>query len=167
MTGRAWFTWALLPPVVLLLVLSFGLAPASRLAPLWVLVPTTVLLLVQLLMDSSPRVRERLRVLQGATVDVPVSETRAAEPEPAPATVYPGSRRGREVRVVFWLALLIGLIYAVGFVLSTALFLLAYLRKESGLGWGRAVTLAAVATAVVYLVFGVVARVPFPPGVLF
>ena len=167
MTSRRWFTGALVLVVGLLLVQSLALPPASRLAPLWVLVPTAVLLLVQLLLDVSPRVRERLHALQGPVVNAPGQRFPAAEAEGSPGAVHAGSRRTREIRVLFWMAWLIGLMYLVGFVLSTALFLLPYLRTESGLGWRRSVVLTAVATGVTYLVFGLVARVPFPPGVLF
>jgi hypothetical protein len=167
MTGRRWFTGALVLMVGLLLVQSLALAPASRLAPLWALVPTAVLLLVQLLLDVSPRASERLHALRGTGVKVPAQHVPVAETEAAPGTVHSGSRRTRELRVVIWMAWLIGLMYFVGFVLSTALFLLPYLRTESGLGWGRSVVLTAVATGVAYLVFGLVARVPFPWGVLF
>jgi hypothetical protein len=164
MTTRGWFTGALLLLVVVFLSQSLALTPASRLAPLWVLLPTAVLLLVQLLVEVSPRLGERLLIPQGAVV---VPGTRSPDRESAHDSVPPGDRSSRELRVVFWIAWLIGLMYLVGFLLSTALFLLPYLRLESRIGWGRSAVLTAVATGVIYVVFGVVARVSFPAGVLF
>jgi hypothetical protein len=146
---------------------SLALAPASRLAPLWALLPTGALLLVQLLLDVSPRVRERLHAFTGTGENLPGQHVSGGETKAVPGATHSGSRRTRELRVVSWLAWLIALMYLVGFVLSTALFLLPYLLTESELGWGRSVVLTALATAVTYLVFGLVARVPFPPGVLF
>jgi hypothetical protein len=131
-----------------------------------VLLPTAVLLLVQLLVEVSPRLGERLLILQGAVV-VPGTRSPPTDRESAHHSVLPGDRSSRELRVVLWIAWLIGLMYLVGFLLSTALFLLPYLRLEPRIGWGRSAVLTAVATGVIYVVFGVVARVSFPAGVLF
>ena len=166
MRSRPWFSAALLFSVGVLLAQSFALSPASRMAPLWVLVPTIALLLVQLLLDAIPPLGRRLSLLQEGAV-APGSEGARAISEPAPDAGPSRDLGSRELRLVLWLAWLMGLMYLVGFLLSTVLFLLPYLRVESGVGWGRSVVLTGVATAVVYLVFGVVARVPFPPGILF
>jgi len=166
MTTRRWFTALLLLLVGALIVQSLTLTPASRLAPLWVLVPTAVLLVVQLLMDASPQVRERLSILRGAVVE-PGTGSPLAGKEPVHGSAPAANGRIRGLRVALWIAWLIGLMYLVGFLLATALFLLPYLRMESGIGWGRSVMLTALATGAIYVVFAVVARVPFPPGVLF
>jgi hypothetical protein len=164
-TNRGWFTALLLLLVGVLLAQSLALAPASRLAPLWVLVPTAVLLLVQILLDLSPRARDRLSFLQ-TTVVVPGVGRPPTGPEVTLANLPAGDRRTRELRVILWITWLTGLVYLVGFLLSTALFLLPFLRLEARIGWLRSLVLAAVAIGVIYVVFGVVARVPFPAGIL-
>ncbi|HUP52284.1 MAG TPA: hypothetical protein VM198_07400 [Longimicrobiales bacterium] len=166
MTTRSWFTAGLLLLVGILLVQTLALTPASRLAPVWVLVPTAVLLLLQLLVDVSPRLGERLRILQGAML-VPAARSLSADTEPTHVSLPTRDRRNRELRVVVWIAWLITLMYLVGFLLATALFLLPYLRMESRIGWGRSAVLTAAAAGAIYVAFGVVARVTFPAGVLF
>lgn len=166
MRTRAWFTAVLLVLVGVLLAQSLALSSASRLAPLWALVPTAALLVVQLLVDLRPLLGERLRILQGAVL-VPGAGTSGASPDVASESVSDGSRRRRELRIVLWMGGLIVLMYLVGFLVSTVLFLLPYLRIESRIGWARAAVFTAVATGVIYFAFGVLARVPFPPGVLF
>lgn len=166
MTTRVWFTGALLLLVGILLVQSLALSPASRLAPLWALLPTTALLLVQLLVDLRPRLGEPRGVLQNEG-GVAVTDTPEAEPEPAAESAPPLDRRNRESRIVIWIAWAIGLMYLSGFLISTVLFLLPYLRIEARMGWGRSVMLTGVATAAIYLAFGVMAQVRFPPGILF
>jgi hypothetical protein len=166
MTTRSWFTAGLLLLVGILLVQSQALTPASRLAPVWVLVPTAVLLLLQLLVDVRPRLGERLRILQGAML-VPAAHSLSAGAEPTHVSLPTRDRRSRELRVVVWIAWLIALMYLVGFLLATALFLLPYLRMESRIGWVRSAVLTAAAAGAIYVAFGVVARVTLPAGVLF
>jgi hypothetical protein len=161
---RIWFSATLLLIVGIFLAESFALRPAARMAPLWALLPTLALLVLQVLVDASPRLRGRLSLLQERVI---VPDTGGASVPEAGEEFGPRDRPSRELRLVFWLAWLMGLMYLVGLLPSTVLFLIPYLRSESGLGWGRSVVLTGVATAVIYVAFGLMARVPFPSGILF
>jgi hypothetical protein len=148
------------------LVQTLFLAPGSRLAPLWVILPTLALLVLELalevsslpdgaffnalrrdtLLGTSERVELRLRLYRTT-----------AEKRP---------RRARELRVVLWGGLLLMLIYAVGFLAAVPLYLVPYLRVEARVSWGRTLVTTLLITGFFYLVFGVLLNVPFPPALL-
>jgi len=168
MTTRGAFTVALLLLVGVLVEQSFQLTPASRVAPLWVLLPTAALLLVQLFVDFNPRPGVPRPILESALA----ASRRSSEPSDSAGSTTDAPSRGearrkRELRLLAWVTWLIGLVYLLGILPSTALFLFPYLRFESRLGWTTSAILAALTTGVIHLVFGVVARVPFPSAVLF
>jgi hypothetical protein len=120
------------------------LAPLSRIAPLWVLLPTALLTGVQLARDA--RIRSD-------------SVRRAS-----PAAV---SRRRRQIRITLWIAAAAALVYLVGFMIAAGLFLLFYIGVESSLGWRRSLLVSAGTLGVLYLVFDLLAGMRFPVGVIF
>ena len=170
MTSRTWFTVGLLCLVGVLVQQSLQLAPASRVAPLWALLPTAVLLLAQLLADLNPRLGATRLIFRGS-VAVPSRDAQpkgTAEGEAASDPVAAREdRRRRALRMLSWIVGLLGLVYFLGVYLATAVFLLLYLRLESRLRWTSSAVLATLATGLTYVVFGIVARVPFPPAALF
>lgn len=137
------FTATLLAFTGTLIVSSLWLVPASRVAPLWVLVPTAALLLLRL-------------ALELRTVLHP--------PSPANGRTSPTHERRRLTSIVAWIAFLMVLVYLLGMFVAIALFLVPFLIREAGLRPRSAVLLAAVVLAVVGLAFGVLADIPFPEG---
>jgi hypothetical protein len=135
-----WFTVFVLTAAAALLWESTTLGALSRLAPLWVLVPTTVLAGVQLAKDLG----------------------RPAAPEEGAS-----ARRRRQLRIALWIGALAGLVYLLGFLPATAAFLLLYLRLEVKAEWGSSVLLTAVIVASIFLTFQVLAEMSFPEGRLF
>jgi hypothetical protein len=159
MKATTLFTITLLAFTCVLIVECVTLSPASRAAPLWVLVPTVVLLLVLLLPDTLPRLRRRVggdgdgagpeRSFDARSVGGPEWPRRDAE-------------RWRGARITGWLLLLIGLVDTCGFFVAVPLFVVPYLRLEAGLRWSRSALFAAALVGALYLVFGVWVDVPFP-----
>lgn len=148
------------------LVQTLYLAPGSRLAPLWVILPTLALLALELalelsslpdraffgalrrdtLLGTSERVELRLRLHLTANGKSP--------------------RRSRELRMALWGGLLVTLVYTVGFLAAVPLYLVPYLRIEVHAAWSRTLAMTVLITGFFYLVFGVLLNVPFPPALL-
>ncbi len=165
MTQKTWFTAFLLVLTGLLLAESLVLSPLATRAPFWVLVPTLALLGLQLSLDLRPSLLHRRRILRDSLLDVS-----AQPPSELVRRVWkaePGERHQREIRLALWIALLVGGLYLVGLALSAAVFLLAYLRTEAGVGWRGSVLITAATLGVMYLAFGVLVPVPLPEPLLF
>jgi hypothetical protein len=164
-TQRALFTGFLSLVTMLLLVRTLALSPGSRLAPLWVVIPTLALLLVQLALDLVPRITLRVPALQadslfGASAHLDAwRRTRSGETRPE-------VRRRRALRIALWIGGLVVLVRVAGFLPAVPLFLAPYLHVEAGMGWPRSVGVAALTTAVIYLIFGPLLGVSFPEGLI-
>lgn len=159
------FTALLLVATLVALARILPLAPGSRLAPLWVVLPTLALLMLQVVLDASHTRRSRLRALRedslfGTPGRVDQRLDRAGSGDES------GRRRIREARMVFWGGTLLGLVYAVGFFWAVPLYLAPYLRAEAGLTWTRATLAASTMAVLLYVAFVWVLELPFPPGVL-
>lgn len=159
MKGRTLFTLGLLAFTCALIVESLTLSPASRAAPLWVLVPTAVLLLVRLVPAAVPPLRRG-----GPANGIGAGAERSfdARTVGGPAWSRPDAARWRGARITGWLLLLIALIDAVGFFVAIPLFVVPYLRAEAGLRWRASCVFAVVLLGVLYVVFGVWVDVRFP-----
>jgi hypothetical protein len=143
-TGRIAFTGLLLAGILGLLTLATTLGPLAGLAPLWVLVPTSVLAALQLFRDV------RAAPLAKAAADAG----------------SPGTRR-RQLRITLWLVGFAGSVFLFGFLPAASPFLFSFLRCETGTSVPRALTTTLVTIALVYVVFGVVGGIALPGGVLF
>ena len=154
------FTVALTIVTVALLVETLQLAPASRLAPLWVIVPTLALLALE------------LTGLAGGAVASPASNHVTGgggrvSPEEGAGNGSSPVPPGRAFRLVLWGGVLLTLVWTLGFLAAVPLYLAPYLRSEAGLSWRRSLGLTALTAALFWAVFGVLMRAPFPRGVLF
>ena len=136
------FTLFLLFVAAVLLAQTRALAPLSRVAPLWVLVPTAALTVVQLFRDARNALRH--------------------ETEPATAAI-----RLRQLRITLWIAAATALVYLLGLLIGSAVFLLLYIRAESSTGWRQSLLVTAATISAIYLVFVVLADMRFPAGALF
>lgn len=142
--GGTWFTLFMLILAGVLLAQTALLAPLSRIAPLWVLVPTVLMTVFQLVRDA--RIRS--------------DSVRRASPEAV-------ARRSRQIRITLWISVAAALVYAFGYMIAAGGFLLLYLRLESALGWWRSLGVSLGTVGVLYLVFVVLAGMSFPLGALF
>jgi hypothetical protein len=139
---RLAFTALLCLFAALLLWQTLALGRVARLAPLWVIVPTFGLLLLQLVLDLFPQLARRLP--RGWTF----GPAEAGTPELAPETLgsamagISDRRGGREAETLAWLAGLAVIVQVVGVILAVPLFLFAYLVSRSGEPWWRAAAFA-------------------------
>lgn len=143
-----------------LLVTTFGLSPLARLAPLWVLVPTTLLALVQIARDALAEPEDAAG--SGGPWDLASSSSPGGGQARDPAS----GGRAREVRGLAWVFALMALVYLIGIFAATALFLAPFLRLEAGMRWRASLPTTAAVIACLYLVFGVLVDVPFPEAML-
>ncbi len=165
MSARVGFTGALLAISSVLMVQSLLLSPNARLAPLWVVCPTLILLCVQLARDlRRTRPRRAPILLDFALRGRP--DTSGAGPDGS-GTPSSGTQPRRELRLIGWLAWLCSAVYMVGFLPAAVLFLLPFLRWEAKVGWGASSILTAVTLGLLFVAFGMVAGIPFPEGMLF
>ena len=163
--GRLLFTAALLLVSLFLFRETLSLSVPGRAAPIRVLVPVIVLLLV--LIEAELREARRSR---GNAASAPETASRALREGvvvggaawSGGGQVGGGQVAERTVRLFGWIALLLTAVYLVGYFPALPLFLVPYLLREARMEWRRALLLAAVLTTGVYLVFGVWVELPFP-----
>ena len=135
--------------VVVVIYQSLALGRVARLVPLTVAVPTLGLLLVHLLRGRFPalgRVTEQPGLRSILTRPAGPAGRRAPD-SPAPSSATPAAS---PARIFVWMAILMSLVYALGFLVAGPIFLAAYLRLVAGARW-----------RVVVVVTGVVASVPY------
>jgi hypothetical protein len=143
--------------VFLILVGSYVVYSASRWSfktgffPLAVAIPLIILALAHLLMEFFGPPEK---------TGGPAVETEFSKETP------PEVARRRAVAVFSWIAGFIALVYLVGFPVSVPLFVLFFLRLQSGVGWWQSVGLTAVAWGFFYVLFERVVRLQFEDGLL-
>lgn len=147
---RQFFTLALFAFAAMMLVATAGLSEVGRLVPLAVLVPTLVLLLIQLCLDLAPGFEQKHSLLDKKDVfGIERMRLKAAE-EAANSEV---SRGRRELSVFAWVTLIAGLMYLFGSLIGLPLFLLLYLKVRSGEGWALSIGVSGVMFVFLYGVF--------------
>jgi len=166
--SSALFTVGLLVVTVLLLVESLNLSDASRAAPIQVLVPTLLLLMVRLGLDLRGDA-DPLAIGRGqrsaAGVEAGTAPVAGVTVGGAP-WLRVGAGRWRSLRIAGWIGLLTGLVYLLGFFAAVPLFLLGYLRLETEVGWWGGLAFAAIVAGAIYMIFGVLVNLPFPEPAL-
>ena len=138
----ALFTGLLLLATLVIGVEILALNPHARLAPLWAIIPTLVLLLVQLCLELWPGFAREARqiVLRSAANDKIVERLEMA----APAGSQANAERSvaRECEAFAWLALLLIAVLAFSLDWGVAAFLLCYLLVRTSLPVWRSGLLA-------------------------
>lgn len=137
--NRQLFTLALLGFAAVILYATAGLSEVGRLVPLAVLVPTLVLLLVQLCLDVAPGFVQKHSLLEQKDV-FGIEQMR---PTPAEEATSSAASRGRRKLSVFaWVAMIPALVYLLGPLIALPLFLLLYLKVRSKEGWAVSIGMA-------------------------
>jgi len=83
-----------------------------------------------------------------------------------PLDLPQGEDRVRLLKLVALLLVYFLAIPWLGFLVSSVLFCILLIRLLSDLSWQRSTAYAAIMTAVVYLIFIAILKVPMPPGIL-
>lgn len=142
----------------------------TQLTPLVVGVPTLVLLLALLTVQTSSRAaafasRFAAGDVLGVEDQVREMQTRTEESTEGQTGGEPGGRESVLV-MCFWVLLLFGLVLVVGFTLGIPAYLLAYYRLRADLSWPRALGLTVLIWVFIVVIFITVLNSPLYPGLL-
>ena len=149
--------------LVVILVLTLDLSPTSRLVPLVILVPSVLLTALRIVTLYRPDLFPEVSFTLSPDADVGGEESDDERDVDL----------GRSGVAIVWFAVFTVSIYFVGFVLSTFLFVAAFLYVFADQPSIRSVSTAAVLSGIVYLLFIVAINVrpidtvlplPFLPG---
>ena len=145
--GRAALTLLLFGGASWLLAETLTLGGPARLAPLWVIAPTCVLLAILLVLEMRPRSGDRGSPDPATTADA------AAD----------GRRRG-EASALLWFGGLVVSVLAAGILAAVPVFFFLYAAFRWRRPWWIALAIGAAAFAVLYLLFTFILGFYLPPG---
>ena len=158
-TARSVFTFLALLIVALLLYVSTGYPPRARYVPQVIAVFALLCLLLQLILDSFPKLSKVYKKVEREDVfqlDETDSERKAAS---RPELTL-------EVTTYMWLAALLAGLYVLGFLVTIPLYVLFYLRFQAQLTWVRSALYGIGTFLFIYLLFSVLFGVYLYPGIL-
>ncbi len=143
---------------------TLQLGGMARLAPIWVIVPTFGLLLLQLVLDLCPQRLSGLKRFMAASagggrLPEPLSDAGSV---PADAAAQSPARHGHPP--IAWLLALALMVQPLGVVVAVPLFLLSYLVGRSGEPLWRAVAVAAAVFALLRFGFPKILGIELAPG---
>jgi hypothetical protein len=164
--------------VAVLLLIVFGgviwlcqdFGPRARMIPLPLSIFGIVLTLIQLVWQNMRSTDElqmnMIDVAHPSRVKLEATEEAAEEaPEPDPSPAKPATLR-REMLAYGIVALLIGLVYAIGVIPAVFVFTGGYFVVSRQYGWLAGLVYTSLYTAVIYLLFIVALQVPPYHGLL-
>jgi len=158
-TGRSLFSFLALLFVLLLLWLSTGYPPRARYVPQLVAYFTIICLLLQVILDSSPRLSALYGSVERAELfkSEPAGENQSGDGPPD---------LRQEITAYLWLAGLLAGLVLFGFLISIPCYILFYLRTQARLPWLNA-TLYGIGTFLfTYLLFVTLFEIRLYPGFL-
>lgn len=126
----------------------------SALVPLVVAVPGLILSVAQFLLDLKS-------VVFGG------SGSAASTQGPAEAAGFLSEQRKKEFALAGWILLIVGLILAVGFWITIAVYVPLFMRFHGKESWKLSLQVGIGGWAVIFLVFHVMLKVHLFPGLLF
>ena len=140
--------------VAVAMVLFFGgmtfmavdLHPLVRLFPLAVCIPMLVLVCIQLFSTLSPQVKSLLDKVSDTSSSRDTSKKTAAVP----------IGFGRELKIFAWLVFLFILLWVLGLLPSTVLFLIVFLKIKARQNWKIKSCITLGALTFMYLLFGII-----------
>lgn len=136
---RQIFVLALLAFAAVMIYATVGLSEVARLVPLAVLVPTLVLLVIQLCLDLAPDFVQKHSAIERKDV-FGIEKMRLKAGENAANAA--ASRGRRELSVFLWIAFLPILMFLLGSLIALPLYLLVYLKVRSKERWLLSISLA-------------------------
>lgn len=145
---RAGLTLVFLAFAGTLFYLSFGLGSVARTVPFAIVIPTLLLLVVQLLMDLLPGLAAAYRRVENKDL-FKVEGFRGQFGKPTRDKSSEALERKSEAKALLWLLAMLAMIWILGFVLALPLYTLIYLKKRSE-KWLVAIPIALVIGCLVY-----------------
>lgn len=158
--------------VLLIIYLSIGYSPRSRLMPLMVGIVTLVLIVVQFMFEAVPSLSKyasygkidfEADLLKSENVAMELTTEQKAKKK---AKMSPEEKQQRLITIWSWIAGLGVALFVVGFLIALPLFLLLFLRINAGLTWLKSSVMTAVTSGVLYVVFSMVLHMEFYGGLL-
>lgn len=159
LNSRFAFTLSALLFVALILWLASAYPPRARQVPETVAIFSAICLLIQLVLDSSPRLASyygRLEKKGFFSVDEKVQEARSSD----------ASEFRLEVVAYGWLAFLLTGLLLFGFLVWIPFYILLYLHFQAALSWLRSLIYAIGTSLFVYLLFVRLFEIRLYPGIL-
>jgi len=158
------FTILLFVLILCMVVSAVTFSPKARQIPLLIGIPTLLMLAFVIVIERFPQLK-MLRLLE---VGLETLWSRGSHEKVSglPAASAVEDELSRVWAIVSWLALLVGLVYLVGFLVAIPLFVLAYFVVSVQLNWSKAVLFTILFWALVYLVFYTALRVELWPGMI-
>lgn len=160
--GPWMFTGLLVGLTLILVIASFSYDPKARLIPLLVAIPTLLIGVFVLISETFyPRLLKSL--------DVSVLDFGGKVPSKAGVSEEP-SKAGKGIGLLgisIWLVGYFILVYLVGFLIATAVFLLTFLKVAAKVGWLKTTVISVVVWGFIYGVFEVFMNFELFRGILF
>ncbi|CAN7733519.1 tripartite tricarboxylate transporter TctB family protein [Phyllobacterium sp. LjRoot231] len=155
-----WLTFVMLAIFGTMVAMATQFPPNARFMPFVVGIPGIGLCLLQLGMDllRAPGSQLAESFQPASKAGVPANLVPEEEPEFGPHTV------SRELTMWAYFVGFIAAVLVFGFYVSVPVMLLMFLRREAEASWKFALFLAAAATLVLYLMFGLVLHVQLHHG---
>jgi hypothetical protein len=161
---RASFTFLLLAFAGVILYMTFGLGRVARMVPLVVVVPTILLLVLQLMMDLLPGLAQTYGRLENKDL-FGVQGLREKISEAVEAEEDGARQSHKERRAFLWLLTMLALVYLLGLLIALPLYTLLYLKSGSE-KWLTAIVMAAAIFGLIYGVSTINSGAPLYEGLL-
>ena len=149
--ARIGFTLFLLAVAALLFCLTLDLGRIARLVPLWVVIPTMGLLLLQLIVDIAPKEAKARHHPRADWLLGTVRQTAIGDTGTHSAAAGPQSHDVHSVgRNFIWIAWMVISIYLLGVLYAVPFYALLYLRMQARQGWRSSIAVASTMGLVLY-----------------
>lgn len=140
------FCSAALSILIILVFVSFGYSTIARLLPLIVIIPTAILLGIQVIREVSKKARQKVLPEEKEMADKGIPH--------------------RYLRAPIWIGSLVISIYLLGYLVGTALFSFLYLKLH-GAKWLTTISYVLGVIALIYGCFELALKMPLYEGVVF
>jgi hypothetical protein len=157
------FTFFLLGIVGLMLVLTFGYRPGTRLLPQILGICTLALMIFLCMMLISPKFASWYQKVEGKSPLMGMTKELIESGRKVDQTDI----RKKEISVAGWLLFLTAATYILGFLIGIPLFLFLFLKLWAKEGWVLSLCMSGIVLGVVFFVFVYILQLPLHEGIVF
>lgn len=161
------FTLFLLSFSTIFLFLTFGLGRNAGLVPLWVAIPTSVLLFIQLIMDFAPKTIKNSNESRHARFSVYGNIKGGTRPNINTWSMAASRDLHENLRILMWIIWMLVSIYFLGLLYSIPLYAFLYLKWRAGESWPLSIAIALILWSLLYGFFILVLEKTLYEGQLF